>query len=159
MISRSLISLSLKTITRTSKESERFVNMIRKSNRTHVGRVNCRSKGLKSLLKLKPLPLSSARLRRNSLLFRKRNCSRLTNYLLAILSSSLKFSLTSILKVKLGYMSSWPIVFYSLRILSLDWEIGLKNWKEKKLILRKNKRIWIRNWQNWLNLCTNLRLK
>lgn len=148
MMNKSLISISLKTITKTSKESGKYVNTTKKSKKTKNANLISKNKEIKSPIKSKILIINSLKLKNNSKSTKRKNYSKSTNYMSPYPSKPHKSNTLSILTTKINYKKTFQMQFCFKKLLLVDLVIEYKNLKDKKLISKKNKKILTKNYQS-----------
>lgn len=147
---KSQISTSSKTITKTLKESGKYVNTTKKYNKIREGSQTCKNKETKFQTRSKPLTTNSWSLRNNLRFIKRKSYSKSINFLSHCQSKPLKSSIWLISTTKEECQKILPTPFFSKRKLSRSLVTESKSWKEKRSTLRRSRGIWTRNCQSWL---------
>lgn len=119
MINKNLILTSFKMTTKTSKESEKYVNMTKKFKRIKNVNPTFKNKETKSPIKSKVSTINLSRPKNNSKSTKRKNSSKLINCMFHYLLKHLKFNIWSILITKTNYKKIFPVRFYLKKLLLL----------------------------------------
>lgn len=143
---KSLILLSSKTITRISKESERYANMTKKLKNTQKRRATSKSKEIKSTPRSKTSRLHCLQLRNNWKSIKRRNSWRSIKSMSVCQSASHRYSIMWKSTISWDFKKTSPMPSYLPDTPSIGLEKGSQNWRGKPLISARKKLTWRRNW-------------
>ena len=111
MMKKNLILTSFKTTIKTLKESEKYVNTMKKFKKIKNVNPISKSKEIKSRIKLKILTINLSTLKNNSKFIKRKNFSKSINCMFHYLLKHLKFNIWSILTTKINYKKTFPMPF------------------------------------------------
>ena len=127
MINKNQILTSFKMTTKTSKESEKYVNMTKKFKRTKNVNLTFKNKETKSPIKSKISTINLSRPKSNSKSTKRKNSSKLINCMFHYLLKLLRFNIWSILITKTNCKKTFPVQFYLKKLLLLVSVTEFKN--------------------------------
>lgn len=148
MMKKNQILTSFKMTTKISKESEKYVNTIKKFKKIKNANLISKNKEIKSPIKLKTSTINSLKPKDNSKSTKRKNFLKSINCMSLYPLKHLKFNIWSTLITKINFKKTFQMQFYLKNLLLIVSVIESKNLKNKKLTLKKNRRFSIKSFQN-----------